>query len=73
MNPEFTVHILNDNGIEKAKAIASVFDSALNELKGHCPEGRAFDIAKTKLEEASFFAKKSMANDSINWRAKEAA
>ena len=66
MNTEFKVHLLNQNGINKAKNIASVFDECLNELKQMCPEGREFSIVKTKLEEASFFAKKSMAKDSEN-------
>ena len=61
MNNEFEVHILTDNGISKAKEIAVVFDEALNFLKIICPEGREFAIVKTKLEEACFFAKKSMA------------
>lgn len=66
MNPEFEVHRLNDDGIDKAEAIALMFDSLLNDLKDLCPEGREFSIMKTKLEEASFFAKKSMARSSVN-------
>jgi hypothetical protein len=61
MNKEFEVHILTPEGIQKAKEIAEVFDTALNSLKELCPEGREFSLVKTKLEEASFFAKKSMA------------
>ena len=65
MNKEFEVHILTDNGIGKAKEIAAVFDEALNLLKIICPEGREFSIVKTKLEEACFFAKKSMASANL--------
>lgn len=71
MNKEFSVHILNEAGIEKAKNIAAVFDNALQELKTLCPDSREFSITKTKLEEACFFAKKSMASASDNQ--KEAA
>lgn len=66
MNPEFEVHLLNDTGITNAKAIAAVFDTALDQLKALCPEGREFSIVKTKLEEASFFAKKGMAKHTSN-------
>ena len=66
MNPEFEVHMLSESGIEKARHIAAVFDKALNELKTLCPEGRHLSIVKTKLEEACFMAKKSMAADKTN-------
>lgn len=66
MNPEFAVHILNEQGVEKAKAIAGIFDTALNALKEHCLQGREFSLVKTKLEEACFFAKKSIANETSN-------
>lgn len=66
MNPEFQVHRLNPGGLEKAESIAQVFDEALTKLKALCPDGRHFAIVKTKLEEASFFAKKSMACDPGN-------
>jgi hypothetical protein len=61
-NPEFRVHILNEEGIQSAKDIALLFDTLLNGLKAYVPAGREFSIVKTKLEEASFFAKKGMAN-----------
>lgn len=61
MNKEFAVHMLNGHGQDNALYIAQVFDEALNKLKSVCPESREFSIAKTKLEEACFFAKKAMA------------
>lgn len=76
MHKEFEVHILNPEGIGKAKMIATVFDDALTELEqlclrpetsggimlpGHYMNGREFAVVRTKLEEASFFAKKAMA------------
>lgn len=61
MNPEFEVHMLNDDGIQKANLIAHHFNGLLNDLKVLCPEGRHMALVRTKLEEASFFAKKAMA------------
>ena len=49
-------------GLEKAQQIADAFTVCLGMLKIHCPDGREFAIVKTKLEEANFFAKKSMAS-----------
>ncbi len=66
MNKEFTVHLLNDTGIVKAKELATKFDGLLEYLKTVCPESREFSITKTKLEEACFFAKKSIACDPLN-------
>lgn len=65
-DPLFQFHRLNDEGIMKAKAIADAFDALLLDLKKWCPESRELSIVKTKLEEASFFAKKAMANDKAN-------
>lgn len=66
MNPEFTFHLLNETGKEKAMKIANAFDHLLDQLKQLCPENREFSIVKTKLEEAGFFAKKSMAKYPAN-------
>lgn len=62
MNREFEVHRLNEAGMEKAKLIASHFDTLLDALVTMAPVGRELAIVKTKLEEACFFAKKSIAN-----------
>ena len=61
MDRLFEFHLLNDNGKQKAQEIADNFDVLLENLKALCSEGREFSIVKTKLEEACFFAKKSMA------------
>lgn len=66
MNKEFSVHMLNDEGKKKACRIAEIFDTALEGLKEHCPDGREMSLVRTKLEEASFFAKKSMAQQEEN-------
>ena len=67
MSPLFQTHKLNDNGFYKAKEIAVAFNSLLIQLEHLCPiDNREFSIVKTKLEEACFYAKKTMANESIN-------
>jgi len=69
---EFAVHILNEKGIQKAKALAEVFDRALTEIETLTAatsdillpggsNGRQLAIVRTHLEIASFFAKKAMA------------
>ena len=60
-DPLFTFHKLNDDGIKKAEEIAASFSELLRVLRFSCPQGREFSIVMTKLEEACFFAKKSMA------------
>ena len=62
----FAFHRLNADGIKKAEAIAETFNTLLSDLKRWCPEGREFSIVKTKLEEASFFAKKAMSCEEAN-------
>jgi hypothetical protein len=69
MDSAFEVHILNEAGIEKAKIIAQKFDTFLSELIvlwGNPGWNRETALVRTKLEEASFFAKKTMANQSEN-------
>lgn len=65
---EFGVHILNEEGIAKAKDMAWKFSELLYWLEqpGMCVEGRELSIVKTKLEEACFFAKKAMATNLTN-------
>lgn len=59
---EFSGHLLNAKGIENAKLIAEGFSTLLNNIESICGSGsREMSIVKTKLEEASFFAKKAMA------------
>jgi hypothetical protein len=62
MHKEFEVHLLNEQGIEKANQLAKIFDLALTGIEVLAGTGgREMSIVRTKLEEASFFAKKAMA------------
>lgn len=60
MHKEFAVHILDSQGIDKAQEIAKAYGRLLTELEKLCEPNREFSIAKTKLEESCFFAKKAM-------------
>lgn len=68
LKPEFGVHLLNDEGIEKAKEMAHRFSELLAwlELPDNCVSSRELSLAKTKLEEACFYAKKAMATNLLN-------
>ena len=63
MRAEFRVHLLNEDGIKKAVVLAEILESALDQIENICGhDGREMAIVRTKMEEASFFAKKSMAS-----------
>lgn len=69
MREAFKVHMLNETGKEKARQIAEAFDELAEKLEALCTSpggGRYLAIVSTKLEEASFFAKKAMAIDRFN-------
>lgn len=66
MHPEFEVHMLNETGKARARAIALAFDQLLTNLEAAGVDGREGAIVRTKLEEAAFFAKKSMAKKKEN-------
>jgi hypothetical protein len=66
MHKEFAVHMLNDTGKAKARQLADAFDLLLAKIETMCTDGRELAIARTKLEEACFFAKKAMALDPAN-------
>lgn len=60
--PEFAVHLLNPEGVDKAIQLANVFSTALDlveKLSGK--DGREMAVVRTNMEIASFFAKKAMA------------
>lgn len=59
---EFTVHKLNDVGMGRAKGLASTFTDFLDNLEAMCGvDGREMAIVRTKLEEASYYAKRAIA------------
>ena len=67
MTSLFKVHRLNAAGMEKAKEIQGIFETAFYDLHKVCdPNSREFAVTKTKLEEACFFAKKAMAIQADN-------
>jgi hypothetical protein len=58
----FEVHILNATGKENARYLQDAFKSFLGALEETCgKDGREMAIVRTKLEEASFYAKRAMA------------
>jgi hypothetical protein len=57
----FTVHKLNEEGFEKAQALAAEFSKIAVMIDEMGVGGRQKSLAFTKLEEACFFAKKAMA------------
>ena len=59
---EFRVHLLNEQGIVKAKKIAQIFTTLLNDVEETSgKDGREMALVRTQLEQAAFFAKKAMA------------
>lgn len=58
---EFDVHVLNHEGLRKARDIASCFSTLLNDLEEHCgKDGREMALVRTHLQQANFFAKRAM-------------
>lgn len=82
MNKEFQTHYLNESGKRKGERITNLFDQLLVVLttdpnddldQQHadrqmilCPPSRETAIMRTKLEEACFFARKSMCSQVQN-------
>ena len=63
IDPLFSFTAMSEEGKAKNQLIAEVFSTLLYELEDILPgNSREFSIAKTKLEEASFFAKKALHN-----------
>lgn len=70
---EFKVHMLNDAGRAKAEAIAEAYSRCLTDIEAIVTTygalgngGRELAIARTKLEESAFFAKRAMAQQACN-------
>lgn len=64
--PDFKFHKMNDVGMERSKKIAELFEKLSDDLESHLSDVRCARIAATKLEEACFFVKKSMALNTDN-------
>lgn len=62
IRPEFEVHMLSDNGKQKARQLAADFSSLLSAVEAAGVTGRELALVKTKLEEACFFAKRGVAS-----------
>lgn len=64
---EFAVHLLNDVGIDKATKLGEIFSTALSAIEELLPPPcRELSIVITKLQEASYFAKRGIAVDTAN-------
>lgn len=67
IDPAFAFHKLNETGKRRAVEIAEAFSELLVDLGPlGALGGREGALVKTKLEEACFFAKKSMAVQAEN-------
>jgi hypothetical protein len=63
IDPLFSFTVMSEEGRTKSQHIAEMFSTLLHALEDTLPgNNREFAIAKTKLEEASFFAKKALRN-----------
>jgi hypothetical protein len=61
MRTEFQVHLLNSSGIAKAIQLGELFSEFLDHLEKIVPPGRERSLVVTKIQEASFFAKRGIA------------
>ena len=67
MRKEFAVHLLNVDGIKKANDRASLFSDFLDGVEALTgQDGREIAIVRTKLEEASYYAKRAIAQRAEN-------
>ncbi len=66
MRQEFQVHKLNETGLAKAEQLGEVFSEALAKIEALIPASRGLSLVVTKLQEASFFAKREIATQPDN-------
>ncbi len=62
----FTHTKLNQVGADKVKRIETGFELLFTELGTVCPAGRELALVKTKMQEASYWAKKAVCEDPAN-------
>lgn len=63
IDPLFSSTALSNEGLSKASDISTAFTILLYQLEEIIPGGsREISIVRTKLEEASFYAKKALRN-----------
>jgi len=65
-DPLFFSVKLNAVGVAKAQNIRELFTLLLADLENTCPVSRELAIVRTKLEEASFYAVKSLGKEKEN-------
>ena len=58
--------MLNEQGKQKARELAEAFNDLAQKLEGMGCSGRHHALTMTKLEEACFVAKKSLASNPLN-------
>jgi hypothetical protein len=64
---EFAVHILNAEGLAKARILGAQFSDFLDAIEAHIgKDGREMALVRTKLQEASYFAKRALAVQPAN-------
>jgi hypothetical protein len=61
IRPEFKVHRLTVEGLEIADHMALKFSNLVDWLDEQCEHSPEYTLAKRKLEQACFYAKKAMA------------
>lgn len=66
MRDEFQSHILNLDGLAKAKALGAIFSEALTSIEAIVPAGRERALVVTNLQYAAFFASRGMALQPAN-------
>ena len=71
MRKEFGLHNLTNEAAKECHDVGTLFSVFLDNLETVCPPGREFALVKTKLQEACYFAKKSIGLEPSNWKSNE--
>jgi len=65
MMTEFAAVAMNDNAVEKCRAIREAFSEALTTIKQHVKPGRELALVTTKMQEACMWAIRGVAMDTL--------